>query len=93
MYRECRGFGFVTMETGRDAKEAIEMLNKAEHDGRQISVEMSKRNRPHRPTPGVYLGPSNNIKERRRYSPRRRGPYRSRSRSRSYKKRSRRYIQ
>jgi RNA recognition motif-containing protein len=78
------------MESGKDAKECIEMLNKTDMDGRTITVEVSKRKRPHKPTPGVYLGPTTNIRERRRYSPRRRYD-RSRSRSREYRRRSRRY--
>ncbi len=67
------------------------MLNKTEIDGRHISVEVSKRNRPHKPTPGVYLGPSNGTSDRRRrYSPKRYNRRsRSRSRSRDYRYRRR----
>jgi hypothetical protein len=67
--------------------EAIESLNKTEFEGRQITLEISKRNKPHKPTPGAYLGPNsskNRTSSRRSYSPERRGRhYRSKSRSRS----------
>ncbi len=86
--KESRGFGFVTFESHKESQEAIDMLNKTEIDERQINVEVSKRNKPHVSTPGVYLGPSTtsllNTHSTRRYSnysPKRR--YRSRSRSRS----------
>ena len=80
--KECRGYGFITMESSKEADSAIEGLNKTEIDGRQVNVEISKRSRPHQSTPGVYLGTSSSSTRRyRRYSPRRR--YRSRSRSRS----------
>jgi RNA recognition motif-containing protein len=80
------------MENAKDVKECIEMLNKTELDGKLISVELSKRNRARKPTPGVYLGPTSNRDSRRRHSPPRRRYERSRSRSRSYRRRSRRYL-
>jgi RNA recognition motif-containing protein len=89
--RECRGYGFITMENAKDGQSVIENMNKAEFDGRQINVEVSKRSRPHQSTPGVYLGTSTASNRRyRRYSPRRR--YRSRSRSRSRSKSRDRYY-
>jgi transformer-2 protein len=81
--QDTRGFGFITMETSKEAQDAIDLLNKTELDHRQIAVEISKRSRPHVSTPGIYLGPS--VKKR-ISSPvfRRRYKSRSRSRSRSY---------
>jgi len=35
---KSRGFGFVEMENQEEAKKAIEELNQAEFDGKQISV-------------------------------------------------------
>ena len=86
--KESRGFGFFTFEKLCFAQDAIENLNKSEFEGRVISLEMSKRNKPHKPTPGAYLGPNstkNRTTSRRSYSNERRGRrnYRSRSRSRS----------
>ncbi len=88
--RECRGFGFVTFETDREAAHAIEDHNKTEFDGKQITVELSKRNKAHKPTPGAYLGPTSaTSRGKRGYSPpsshRRKYRSRSRSRSRSYR--------
>ncbi len=78
--QDSRGFGFVTMESAKDAQAVIDVLNKTELDDRQVAIEISKRNKPHVPTPGIYLGPT----VRKRTSPpnyKRR--YRSRSVSRS----------
>jgi hypothetical protein len=74
------------MDNRKDAQEVIERLNKTEFDQKLISVEVSKRSRPHHITPGVYLGPSNNSSRGRyrHYSPRRRYRSRSRDRSRSH---------
>lgn len=96
---DCRGFGFIFMETEKQALEAIEVLHKTELDHRIINVELSKRSRPHESTPGVYLGPTATKKNNyqrysgrgsSKYSPERRYKTRSRSRSRSlsYKERS-----
>jgi len=88
--KESRGFGFITYDNSKSATESIEALNKTELDGRNIIVEFSKRTRPHKPTPGVYLGPA--IASSRRRSSSREGKYsrrnrsRSRSRSRSHSK-------
>mmetsp|Transcript_26008 Transcript_26008/g.42650 ORF Transcript_26008/g.42650 Transcript_26008/m.42650 type:complete len:204 (-) Transcript_26008:257-868(-) len=54
---ESRGFGFVTMDTSDSADEAVRKLDRTEVDGRNITVEKARRNRPHEPTPGRYLGP------------------------------------
>jgi transformer-2 protein len=73
-----RGFGFVTMETVSEAKLAIEKIDKTDLERKIITVQMSKRSRAHKSTPGAYLGQG--LKKRR--SPHKRR-YRSRSRSRS----------
>ncbi|VDM16423.1 unnamed protein product [Hydatigera taeniaeformis] len=78
-----RGFGFVYMRHLSDAKEAKHDAHGTELDGRPIRVDYSVTERPHSPTPGVYMGrPTRRCGARRRTpSPRRRY---SRSRSRSY---------
>uniref|UniRef100_A0A5K3FSA4 RRM domain-containing protein n=1 Tax=Mesocestoides corti TaxID=53468 RepID=A0A5K3FSA4_MESCO len=78
-----RGFGFVYMRHLSDAKEAKHDAHGSEIDGRPIRVDYSVTERPHSPTPGVYMGrPTRRYGGRRRTpSPRRRY---SRSRSRSY---------
>ncbi|VDO03240.1 unnamed protein product [Rodentolepis nana] len=79
-----RGFGFVYMKHLADAKEAKHDAHGMEIDGRPIRVDYSVTQRPHSPTPGVYMGrPSRRFGRRRSPSPRRRYS-RSRSRSRSY---------
>lgn len=55
--RESRGFGFVNMMTPEDADFVVEKLNGTEFNGRNISIEKAKRNRPRTPTPGRYQGP------------------------------------
>lgn len=78
--QDTRGFGFVTMESSKEAQAAIDLLNKTDLDHRQITVEFSKRSRPHESTPGIYLGPT---VRKRTSSPVFRRRYRSKSRSRS----------
>ncbi|VUZ56113.1 unnamed protein product [Hymenolepis diminuta] len=79
-----RGFGFVYMKHLADAKEAKHDAHGMEIDGRPIRVDYSVTQRPHSPTPGVYMGrPSRRLGRRRSPSLRRRYS-RSRSRSRSY---------
>lgn len=80
---ESRGFGFITYETRKEAEAALEMTNKTDFEGRTINVEISKRSRPHNPTPGAYLGPTTTTSHRRRRSPNERKRYQSRSKSRS----------
>ncbi|KAI3422724.1 RRM domain-containing protein [Psidium guajava] len=90
--KDSRGFGFVTMETNKDAERCIKYLNQSVFEGRLITVEKAKRRRGRTPTPGRYLG----LKEKqgrggrrsRSYSPRRRrdddyNPRDRRGRSRS----------
>ena len=84
--KESRGFGFITFESTKGAQDALDNKNKSEMEGKIINVEVSKRSKPHKPTPGVYLGPKND-NYRRRYD--RRDIYRGRSsRSRSRSRRS-----
>ncbi|KAG9443759.1 hypothetical protein H6P81_015099 [Aristolochia fimbriata] len=54
--RESRGFGFVTMETVKEADRCIKYLNRSVLEGRVITVEKAKRRRGRTPTPGRYLG-------------------------------------
>ena len=51
-----RGFGFVYMRHLSDAKEAKHDAHGTELDGRPIRVDYSVTERPHSPTPGVYMG-------------------------------------
>eukprot|EP00123_Amoebidium_parasiticum_P016117 comp23294_c0_seq2/m.38234 comp23294_c0_seq2/g.38234 ORF comp23294_c0_seq2/g.38234 comp23294_c0_seq2/m.38234 type:complete len:306 (-) comp23294_c0_seq2:227-1144(-) len=51
-----RGFGFVAMSSEDEAEQALAHMNRASLDGRNITVEMARRPRPHSPTPGRYHG-------------------------------------
>jgi len=51
-----RGFAFVYFKEVDSAVEAKERLNGQELDGRRIRVDFSITQRPHTPTPGVYMG-------------------------------------
>lgn len=51
-----RGFAFVYFETLEDAKQAKEQCTGLEIDGRRIRVDYSITQRPHTPTPGIYMG-------------------------------------
>lgn len=64
-----RGFGFINMETVRDAEDAKDRLDGAELDGRRIRVDYSITKRAHTPTPGNYMGrPIQSNRGRGRYS-------------------------
>ncbi|CAL8073527.1 unnamed protein product [Calicophoron daubneyi] len=78
-----RGFGFVYFNHVADAKVAKNDAHGMEVDGRPIRCDFSITDRPHSPTPGIYMGrPTRRGPRRRSIS---RGRYsRSRSRSRSY---------
>ena len=76
---DSRGFGFVTFSNESCALKAIEILNGTEVKGRRLTVEVAKRNRPRKKTPGMYLGKYKSEFSRRSYS-------RSRSREKKYKK-------
>lgn len=87
---ESRGFGFITYEDPKSAQDAIAELNQTEYESKVITVEISKRAKPHKPTPGAYLGPKSDDYNRRRYErrERERDDYYSRFRSRSRSRRS-----
>lgn len=55
--KESRGFGFVKMATLEQADAAKEGLQGEEFEGRVLSIEKARRNRPRTPTPGKYFGP------------------------------------
>ena len=82
---DSRGFAFITFESNKIAKDIIDKFDNSDFRGNIIKIEISKRSRPYKPTPGVYLGPKNDRRrfDRRDYYRRR---YRSRSRSRSYRR-------
>ncbi|XP_062229877.1 serine/arginine-rich splicing factor SR45a-like [Phragmites australis] len=65
--RVSRGFAFVTMDTVEDAERCIKYLNNSEMEGRNITVEKSRRGRPRTPTPGNYLGHRYERRDRGRY--------------------------
>lgn len=54
--KESRGFGFVTFESKEDADDAVKEMNDYEMDGKRIIVEIARRSKPRKPTPGKYLG-------------------------------------
>lgn len=83
--KESRGFGFITFESKKCAQDALDNLNKTEMEDKTINVEVSKRSKAHKPTPGVYLGPRSDNHRRRDYG--REVYYRRRSRSRSWSRR------
>ncbi|KJF61024.1 transformer-SR ribonucleoprotein, variant [Coccidioides immitis RS] len=55
--KESRGFGFVNMATSDQAEAAKEGLQGESIEGRTLSIEKARRNRPRTPTPGKYFGP------------------------------------
>ena len=55
--KESRGFGFVKMVTAEQADAAKEGLQGEEFEGRTLSIEKARRQRPRTPTPGKYFGP------------------------------------
>jgi len=61
-----RGFAFLNMSAVNEAEDAKERLNGAELDGRRIRVDYSITQRPHTPTPGVYMGRPSTTGERER---------------------------
>lgn len=54
--RESRGFGFITYDTREEAAEAVKEMNGYDMDGKEIIVEVARRSKPRRSTPGRYLG-------------------------------------
>lgn len=55
--KESRGFGFVKMVTAEQADAAKEALQGEVYEGRTLSIEKARRQRPRTPTPGKYFGP------------------------------------
>ncbi|KAI9849589.1 MAG: hypothetical protein M1838_000099 [Thelocarpon superellum] len=55
--KESRGFGFVKMVTAEQADAAKEGLQGEVFEGRTLSIEKARRQRPRTPTPGKYFGP------------------------------------
>ncbi|XP_052864364.1 transformer-2 protein homolog beta-like [Anopheles cruzii] len=54
--RLSRGFGFVYFKTETEASAARLNCNGLQIHGRRIRVDFSITDRPHSPTPGVYMG-------------------------------------
>ena len=57
----------MTYEIHKDANDAVNKMNGSEIEGRVVTAEFSKRNRPRTSTPGIYLGPSNVKRTRTRH--------------------------
>src|SRR4051812_9261514 len=55
--RESRGFGFVNFAASDQADAAKDGLQNETFEGRTLSIEKARRNRPRTPTPGKYFGP------------------------------------
>lgn len=68
--KESRGFGFVKMATLEQADAAKDGLQGEEFEGRVLSIEKARRNRPRTPTPGKYFGPPKRADDFRRAPPR-----------------------
>ncbi|TGZ79918.1 RNA-binding domain-containing protein [Ascodesmis nigricans] len=71
--KESRGFGFVKMATLEHADAAKEGLQGEVFEGRTLSIEKARRNRPRTPTPGKYFGPPKREEEFGRRGPPRYG--------------------
>ncbi|XP_039120684.1 serine/arginine-rich splicing factor SR45a-like [Dioscorea cayenensis subsp. rotundata] len=80
--RESRGFGFVMMETMKDADRCVKYLNRYVLEGRLIKVEKAKRSRGRTPTPGKYRG-AREVRGRGHRRSWSYSPYRPRDRGRS----------
>lgn len=66
---ESRGFGFISMDDVANSEAAMDALNGYELDGRKISVQKARRNRPRSPTPGEYRGISRRRRAPSRFHP------------------------
>eukprot|EP01125_Pyxidicula_operculata_P012276 TRINITY_DN402_c0_g2_i3.p1 TRINITY_DN402_c0_g2~~TRINITY_DN402_c0_g2_i3.p1 ORF type:complete len:116 (-),score=30.48 TRINITY_DN402_c0_g2_i3:186-533(-) len=55
------------MSNSKEADDVIDALNGRDLDERRLTVEKSKRGGPRKPTPGRYLGKTNNRYDRDRY--------------------------
>ena len=47
----------MTFVKTEDAEYAVKELNGKDYNGQELRVEISRRNKPHVPTPGRYCGP------------------------------------
>ena len=54
--RESRGFAFVTYETEKMAQKSIDKMHGKDMKGRILRVEISRRGKPRKKTPGKYMG-------------------------------------
>lgn len=54
--RESRGFGFVTFDTREAADESVRGMDGYELEGSEMIVQIAKRSKPRKSTPGRYLG-------------------------------------
>lgn len=54
--RESRGFGFIYFMTREAADEALRDMDGYDMEGQEISVQIAKRSKPRKSTPGRYLG-------------------------------------
>lgn len=54
--KESRGFCFITFTKAKDAEVAVNKMNKKEMKKRIITVEISRRGKPRKKTPGRYMG-------------------------------------
>ncbi|XP_041362641.1 serine/arginine-rich splicing factor 2-like [Gigantopelta aegis] len=96
--RESRGFAFVRYYDKRDAEDAIDCMDGAVMDGREIRVQMARYGRPTEPARrgppprrSTYYGGYRSRRSRSRSASRRRRSY-SRSRSRSDSRSRRRHY-
>lgn len=64
--RESRGFGFVYFRNRQDALNARARCDGLRFDGRRLRVDFSTTDRPHMPTPGMYMGSERMRIDRRR---------------------------
>ena len=58
LFSDCRGFAFVTYAENKAAEACIEKMNGAEFQDKTLVVEMAKRKKGRKSTPGRYLGRS-----------------------------------
>lgn len=64
--RESRGFGFITFDSRSAADDSVRDMDGVEIDGRDIIVQIARRSRPRKSTPGRYLGYDKTRSSRRR---------------------------
>lgn len=92
--RESRGFGFVTYDSRSAADEAVREMDGYDLEGKDIIVQIAKRSKPRKSTPGRYLGYDKSRPRRRsrsRYSSHSYDSYRDRYRSSRRRRRSSSY--